>query len=234
MPKEDPEDKIVEEKDPKDQNNKPDVDDDGLSEEEQKSARSLYKALKDPETAQELIETLAKRAGILDKKGEPREDKKATEKKLGKITNALTKKLGKDFEKFSEMVGPALDEAIDEIIEERFGNVEANSTSDKWEESVDKFLENHETTSKVEKKMLEIIERNPPNLSRKGFKASEYLEDMWELAHRKLGISVPAEKEERRRGLRDIPDITEKTVDKNISIDDAIDLAMKGIRIRRK
>jgi uncharacterized protein YjgD (DUF1641 family) len=206
---------------------------DDLSPEEVTSARSLFKALKDPDTAQEIIETLAKRSGILDKKGEPKGTEKQTEKALGKITKALQSKLGKDFDKFSGTVGPALDEAIEELLEEKFGRSEDNTVSEKWSESVDSFMETHQFTSKkVQTKMEQLVDRNPPNVKSKGFKAKEYLEDMWELAHARLNIELPTTEKEKEKPLLD--NTVERERPAKVSLSDAIDFAMKGIRLKPK
>ena len=206
--------------------------DDGWDAEELASAKSLFKALKDPDTSREIIETLAKRIGLLDKDEENKESKKETKKTLeGRVTKIFKSKLGKDYEKFSDTIGPLLDDAIREYLDEHFEKTSSASRANSWEEAVDKFTENHEMNKKIENKMTELMEEAPPNTGKKGFNAQKYLERMWKNALEELDMEVP-QKSKRRGGDDDeiIREFTVRPAPTNRTVDDAIDAAMKGIR----
>ena len=203
------------------------------------SATTLYEALQDETTGREIIETLARRAGLLkeDLKPKPGESGKKAESRIGK---ALKAKLGKDYEKFSDTVGPALDDIIQEMITEATGSLRGETTQDKWETSVDSFIKGHETTKEIENTMMELIQEAPPNFGRKGFDAEKYLARIYKNACEELG-EEPKTKEakgKRTRGRQadiedEFPDVIERDAPKNATVDDAINAAMKGIRFKR-
>lgn len=209
-------------------------DESGLDEGELKSAASLYKALKDPDTAQELIESLARRAGLLDKKDNNKADKKVTEKELGRLTKKLKASLGKDYDTFSDKVGPVFDEAIEEYMQEHFGKTEAKFTESKWETEVEKFTDSHELTRKIENKMKDLMDEAPPNFKSGNFNAQKYLARTYKNALEDLGEDAPtSSKKVKKSKDEDSTDgITERPRPKSVSLDDAIDAAMKGIRYK--
>lgn len=214
-------------------NKKEAEEEDDLTPEEIKSSRSLYKALKDPETANELIENLARRAGLLDKKGKNTEDKKETVKELGRITRKLKASLGKEFEGFSDKVGPVFDEAMQEYMEEHFGKTEAKFTETKWEGEVDKFRDSHELTRKIENKMKELMDEAPPNFKSGSFDAQKYLNRIYKNALEDSGEEAPKKSSKRSKdNENDNNGIVERQRPKTVSVDDAIDAAMKGIRFK--
>lgn len=203
-----------------------------------KSALSLHKALADPETAEELVKYLAQKAGLLDKKDDikPGTDKAVAE---GRIHKALKTKLGKDYEKFSDLVGPALDEAIQDYLKEEIGKASRSSAEDRWSNTIDKFTETHEMTEDIEDKMKELMEEAPPNVGRKGFDGAKYLERMWKSALDELGIEAPKPKKSGK--LRSssaeedddsLPGVVVRKAPKGLTLDDAIEAAMKGIRLK--
>lgn len=209
---------------------KPPVNPDGLDDNDRASAVSLYKALRDPDTANELIENLARRAGLLDKKGDLKDDKPVTKTELGRITKKLKAALGKDYDTFSDKVGPLLDDAITEYLEEHGGKVESRRSGDKWENEVEKFTETHELTTKIEDAMKDIMKHSPPNFKSEGFSAQKYLSRMYKLALEELGEKPPKDKKSESRN--DFPDFEVRNAPKVITLDDAIDAAMKGIRFK--
>lgn len=228
-----PEDDILDDEDDSKGNKKKKDEDDGLDESDIKSARSLYKALKDPETSSEVIETLARRAGLLDKKGGNTETKKEVKDELGRITKKFKSGLGKDFEGFSDKVGPLLDEAIKEYMEEHFGKASAKSSEAKWEGEIEKFQESHELTRKVEKKMQELMEDAPPNIKKDGFKAQTYLNRMYKSALEELGEEAPAPKKKSKDNDDDNESgIIERKRPAGLTTEQAVEAAMRGIRYK--
>lgn len=212
-----------------------------------KSAISLYKALQDESTGREIIQTLAQRAGLLDKSGEvkkkPGESDKAAE---SRVAAALKKKLGKEYSQFADSVGPAFDEILDEMLAEKLGADKGERAQEKWEAAVDKFNSEYETTSEIEEAMKELIEEAPPNFSRKGFDPARYLARMYKAACEDLD-EQPKIKTNRRgkgetaRGRNSgaaesdgAPDIVIRDAPKGVTLEDAVEAAMKGIRFKRK
>jgi chorismate mutase len=203
------------------------------------SALNLYNALGDPETSSVLIRTLAERAGILKEDGEIKGDKnKAADKMEGRITRILKSKLGKDYEKFSDTLGPLIDEGIQEYLEEHMSKIGDTQAAGSWADAVDNFTETHTLTDDISSKMTEIINRSGGRPNLKGKEATEYLNDMYELAVHKLGIEPPDNPKETRKGrnrraIDDMPEFREERRPKGpMSIDDAVEAAMRGVRFK--
>lgn len=219
--------------DDKSKSNKIKVGDTEYDPKDLESATSLYKALQDPETGMEIIKTLAKRAGLLDKEGDikvkPGETQKEAESRAAKF---LRKRLGKDYDKFSDSIGPALDELIQEALEERFGEAEANNTKNSWDKEVDKFNDNYTLTPEIEETMQELMQDSPPNFKAPKFNAQRYLGRMYRAAVEELGIENPTKP--KRTTKEDVPDFVVRERPKNASLDDAIEAAMRGIRFKPK
>ena len=214
------------------------------------SAHTLYEALQDPETGREIIETLARKAGLLDKVGDvevkPGETKKGAE---SRVARALKAKLGKDYDKFAEAVGPAFDEIITDMVKESLGERDSRNSQDNWSKAVDSFAEQYELTPGIEEVMKDLMEEAPPNFARKNFDAERYLTRMYKNALEELD-EQPKTKERKvsniknfgrraqaaSRGERgdEVPEIRDVDPPKHASIDDAIEAAMKGIRFRRR
>lgn len=197
------------------------------------SALSLYKALEDPDTANEIVETLARRAGLLDKDDEAVTNRKKTEKAMeGLLTKTLKNKLGKDYDKFSDIMGPALEEALETMLNEKFGEQESRSTANSWETGVNKFMESHTLTTEIEDKMKELMEEAPPNPKSKTFNQQRYLSRMYNAAIEDLEIETPPVRAS-RVNKSDVPDFTMRPAPKNLSLDAAIEAATKGVRFKR-
>lgn len=205
------------------------------------AALNLHSAMGNPEIATEIVGTLARNLGLLDKAGDVKDPKEAQTKLEGRVTKLLKSKLGKDYEKFSDAIGPVMDEAIQEYLNEHAASVESTSGEATWSGEVEHFTDTHTLTTEVETKMEEIIKRNggiPKGL--KGKAAQEYLSDMYELAVKKLGGIVQEtdnDDEERplrtRRGRRERPEFREVERPKGVlSLDQIVDAAMRGQRFR--
>ena len=200
------------------------------------SAMSLYNALSDPDTGQEIIRRLADKAGLLNTPKSVESQSHAEDRMEGAIHKALKGKLGKDYEKFSDAVGPALDEAIQSIINERFQQATVTNTQSGWEKSVDKFNGEYTLTPEIEEAMRELIEDAPPNLSRKGFDAQKYLDRMYNAAVDELGIEKPRRKSGTRgKEERDdeFPEFVVRPRPERVTVNDAVEAAMQGIRFRK-
>jgi hypothetical protein len=83
----------------------------GLSVEQLKEARNLYKLLSDKSTQTETLRILAKEAGILDKDGQPPATKKEEKAAIKNTVQILENALGKEL----AWLAPKLAAAIDEI-----------------------------------------------------------------------------------------------------------------------
>lgn len=198
------------------------------------AATTLYDALQDESTGREIIETLARRAGLLDKK-EVKEDK-PKDKVESRSAKKLREKFGKDYEKFADTLGPALDELLEERLEELRGGMEAEGSQAKWESSVDKFINKYQVTPELEEAMQELIEESPPNTRGARFNADRYLTRIYKNACEQLEvepIEVPVKSSSRSKD-EGFPDIKEIPAPKGMTLDDAVELAMKGIRVRRR
>ncbi len=213
------------------------IGDEEVEEKTLSSAYSLFKALQDPETGREIIETLARKSGLLDEV-KPKDKEDVKDKLEGKITKYLKAKLGKDFEKFSDSVGPVMDQAIKEYLDEHSSKFESASTGRTWESNVDKFMEEHTLTTEVEDVMKELISDSPPNLKKQGFDAQKYLARMYKNAIEELGIEEPKSKKSGKSKSShseddETPDFVVRPMPKNVSLDDAVEAAAKGIRFSR-
>lgn len=210
---------------------------------EAESAMNLYNSLKDENTGKEIIEQLARKIGLLDKKDEPikkpGETDAAAERRFQKTLKA---KLGPDFAKFADMVGPVLDDVIEEMFEEHRTSLEGTSDASTWEDETDRFIEGHEINDDIQNKMMEIIKRDggvPKGL--KGKKAQEYLDDKYVLAIHRLGLELKDDGEgpkahvgrRSRRALDEIPEFREEKRPKGpLTIDQIVDAASRGIRFK--
>lgn len=203
------------------------------------SALTLYEALQDETTGKEIIETLARRAGLLGKDDKPVEGitRKESEAKLESLsTKVLKQKLGKDYEKFADAVGPAFDDIIKEYLDTRFGEVRQQQQATTWGDSVDTFIGQHELTPEIETQMQELIELQPPNFNSKKFNAQKYLTKIYKDSLEELDIEAPEPKARKGRGRSQtddiLPDFVIRDKPKGATIDDAVEAALKGIRFR--
>lgn len=199
------------------------------------AALSLYRALKDPDTANEIVETLANKVGLRDKWAKDLTPKQV-EKKLESLSaKFLREALGDKYTEFADKTGPAFDRAIEAMLNQRFGEQEAQTGLEKWEGAVDKFMSTATLTKEIEATMNELMADSPPNTNRKGFNAQKYLMRQYNNAVAELGIEAPKAPNSRAsKGDDDgIPEFVIRDAPKNASIDDAIDAALKGIRFRQ-
>lgn len=201
------------------------------------SAIQLYRALQDPETGAEIVESLARRAGLLDKKGNLEDTSQSDKKIEGKIKKALKAKLGKDYEQFSELVGDVLDEAVKEYVDEIKESGSRESRANSWNSQVEKFLEDHVLTEDIEDKMKELMDEAPPNTKSSNFDPQRYLRRMYKNALEDLEIEEPEPPKKKSGTSRksrndDAPDFVERKVNRPPTVDEAIDAALKGIRLK--
>lgn len=205
---------------------------------ELESAHSLYSALQDKDTATEIIGTLARRAGLIKdiKEADTPKEKKIIE---GKITKLIKSKLGKDGTQFADTIGSLLDEAVQEYLEEHSTKIGEASHATGWEGEIETFVETHELTDEIDTEMRRLITRNggvPRGL--KGKAAQEFLDDMFELAVHKLGDGEEKPRKgvqstrNRRSEVDDLPEFREVARPKTVSVDDAVEAAMRGIKFK--
>lgn len=206
------------------------------------SAMSLYKALQDPDTGKEIVETLARKAGLLDKEGDIKKKPGETDKAAKtRVAAHLKKKLGKDFDQFSDTVGPALEEIFEEMLAERDSSSSRESAKDKWDGAVDTFNSQYVTTPEIEDLMKEMIEDSPPNMGRKNFDPQRYLARIYKAACQEADQEPKEKQASNKKGSSprgrnsdgDDSGIVVRDAPKNLTIDDAVEAAMKGIRFRR-
>jgi hypothetical protein len=211
------------------------------SDKDTEAALALYRALQDPDIGTEVIENLARRAGLLERdKGRRSKDNDDDNKpKESRAAKLLKAKLGKDYEKFADTVGPAFDEILAEAIGELKNSHNVDRETEKWGNQVDKFMDSHTLTEDIENKMRELMEEAPPNNTKKGFDAQRYLSRMYKNACEELDIEVPKARRSRSNDNDDTDDgnpprfvIRERP--KGATIDDAVEAAMQGIRFKRK
>jgi len=90
------------------------TDDENLSEEEAQEAKKLYKALKDPKTAKEVLALLAKQTGLdeVDSKKDIKESKKG-------ILDILKNALGEEYSFLSDRLGKGIEEILNQEKAER-------------------------------------------------------------------------------------------------------------------
>lgn len=134
-------------------------DDEEVSAEELKQAKSLYKLLKDPNTAGLVIKQLAEKEGLLNKV-ETKADVKAARKDLKEI---IKEKLGKDFAFLADKLGEVFESVLEE---ERINNkaelsrIEASTLEDKTQGILDKFArETKGESRKHENRMIELMDK---------------------------------------------------------------------------
>lgn len=99
------EDEKSEEKKVEKAEEKEEVEDD-LSQEEQVNARQLFKALKNPETANSVISILAQKAGLLIKSGETKKEAVQT------VTDVLKESLGEQYSFLADGIGKGIEKLL--------------------------------------------------------------------------------------------------------------------------
>ena len=82
--------------------------------------------------------------------------------------------------------------------------------------------------------MKELIDEDPPSIGAKNFNAQRYLNRMFKDACEELGVEPESSKKESKKKEESTPDFVEKVMKGKVTLDDAIDLAMKGILIKKE
>lgn len=133
------------------------TEDDELSEDEIKEARNLYKLLKNPASAKDVIQHLADKTGLskVDTKTEVKESKKA-------ILDIFKEKLGPEFGFISEKISAAVEEVLNAERKERDDAQKVIEAKKVEAEVVSVFKELNKRTNgesiKLEAKMMKIAE----------------------------------------------------------------------------
>lgn len=208
------------------------------------SAISLYKALQDEDTGKEIITRLATKAGLLNPEGTVKrkegETKKEAESRAVKI---LKSKLGKDYEKFADAIGPAFDEIIEDALKDIKGRLDQPApviTQREWNKEVETFMENYDLDSDLETAMMEAINDTPPKIHSENFDPKKYLRRRYMEACEELGVEPKNKTKQNKRGSSrrdnddEFPDVQDREAPKGVTLDDAIEAAMRGIRYVRR
>jgi hypothetical protein len=141
--------------------------------------------------------------------------------------------LGSEFEGFADKVGPAFDKIIQTYLDQKFGETRAASSQEAWTANVDKFMEEYVLTPDIETVMSEMMADSPPNVQRPGFNAQRYLTRIYNNATEELGLQ-PRRKTSKKSESRDeVPDFRVEIAPKTISVEAAVDAALKGIRFKK-
>lgn len=166
------------------------LDDLGLTKEEQKQARQLLAGLKDPGKAPVILEHLMRVAGI---------EKPETKKEVKEVKKALVEQLkdslGPELSYLADKMGPVfqsfLDEKLTEVQEKnetRFTEVaierETKIAATAQEELAQEFFETKELPSEFVSEVGKLIDEYKP---RAGQSTKSYLKDMLHLASGRLG-----------------------------------------------
>lgn len=176
-----------------------------LNETEQIQAQQLFKALKDPEQAPQIIEFIAKQAGY----GKIETPKEAQEAKDA-VLEALQESLGPDF----EFLTPKLSKAINKILEtkltehtrdirediaqEREAKIRTETTS-AYTTISQKYFGKDEMPQNIMSEMSKLMEYYKPAA---GMNVSEYLNDMLQTAAARLDIDIKKVKQTNQNNER--------------------------------
>lgn len=166
---------------------KEDDEEEDLPEDEKKHAIALFKMLKDPESSAQVIEVLAKKAGLkLSSEGDKKDDKKTVKK----AKDILLAKLGDKYEFLSDAMGSALDEYMEQIREELKGEVTSLKT-DNQQTAVDRVLdkiagETKGASRKFESKMAQLAREFTPAA---GVSTEKYVRNLYAMAISQSGAS---------------------------------------------
>ncbi len=204
-------------------------------------AKELYRALNNPRTAGPVIEMLAREAGLLkgNKELTPKEEAKAKRSLRDIVKERLGDDLGFLSDKLSDVIEGVL-EAHGQETNERFARYEADKAKDDVNRAVESLYSKYEDAIKYESKILELMDEFTPG---KGVKMGAYMEKLYKLA--KSEASELSAKDKMAKKLKSNSDdatarlsssSTRETTTKDRppkarSLDDAIDLAVKDLKL---
>lgn len=231
---------------PKDEQS-PKEEEDGLTPEEIKQARSFYRGLKDPEKAPVLIDFIAKQAGY--DKIQTKEELKDAKRDIKAI---LTEKLGDEFEPLIAKLTPALEEILEAKLKESTKDIRtdlaAQQESRLKNESLNvlmgigkDFYDGKDIPDNVSKEMTTLMDQFEPS---KDMTLDKYLKSIHTLALGNLGITTNKNNDRIERNRNDAASrlASERggspsegdTIPKKMSLDMAVREAVKTVQEQNK
>jgi len=176
-----------EEKPPKKEKEDPEEDDDEQEgsgdDEEDEKARQLYKALSNPATARQVIEVMARNAGIID-------TPKKEEKVVKTITDVIKDELGTEYSFLSSKLGKIIPQVVERIVEEkteaRINEIkekqmtrEKEEVSKEFHSAFEKLSEEFEDFDDLQGKMNKLMDVHPVTNKQTAY---EYFRDLYYIA----------------------------------------------------
>lgn len=163
---------------PKEETKKP-----TLEEAEQEQALSLFRALKDPNRAADVIRVMAKEAGLLETKAEKKEAERT-------IEEIIKEGLGEEYEFLSEKLGPVIKQAVEfatKDIREKTDATEKEREAEKINREIESVLNKYADAAKLEPDVLALMNEILPS---PGQKVDVYFERLLKIAAAERGITL--------------------------------------------
>ena len=214
------------------------VEKDSLSDEELGNAKNLYKALKNPATAREIISVLARQAGVLETPKDVKEADKA-------ITAVFKEALGPDFAFIADKMAPALERVLlsqEEEYETKLQQIRQQQLSAQTETEVEKALSKLNRVTKGDSRKFEgdMTRLMDDILPGRNTSTEDYIFKLYRIASSEQSERKAKEKLANKinRNANDIPsrlapaasvDTSKGT--KRVSLDDAIKFAAQKHKI---
>ncbi len=139
------------------------------------AAQQLYRALKDPDHAVEIIELLAKKAGLITTREEKKEAKNL-------IHEALVEGLGEDYKWLADKLNPAINKILtaqQKQLEEKFDAQEARERQKESNDAVEKITGKFEDFKDHSKRIYQLMEEVVPSGK---LSQEQYLTKLYKLA----------------------------------------------------
>lgn len=168
-----------------------DEDDSGLTEEEQKQAKDLFIALKDPSKGRVILQAMADEAGIT--KTSTTVEKKEAQKTIESILEAA---LGEHFPTLSKILGPALKEAVELAAENKVADLRATVAQNQQEKVLERVNSARDTAlsmyenSEDPKLLTEVLSLMNQYHPAKGSDPVKYFKSMLVMAADNLDIKL--------------------------------------------
>lgn len=202
-------------------------------------ALNLYAALDDPTTGPALLETLARKAGLLVQQG------RATENQVVKSAlDVLKENLGSEYEFLAPGLAKSLEQLIEHAVDAKVKPIQENnrialekSVERETDAEMEKFYAKHKDAKELDKEITALAKRMP--FSGEG-RLSDYLEDLYKIATYDKREARTVEKTVDRmnknaKGARDasveVPESRTKTGSKLPTLNEALAAGLKGERL---
>ena len=197
---------------------------DELSEDETQVAKDLFKALKDPEAAKIVIETLAKSAGIKIAEIETKKEEKAA---IKSIKDTVIAELGEDYKFLADKLGSVMEKVVNEAIDNKTKDIkatlEANAKNEQKKalgEALDFAWSGYQNVdTKIQNKVYELAEEIHP---KEGSDPAKYFDRLTKLAAEELGVTL-IKKESKSINQQDRRDSNRRDSQNRISQEDKAD-----------